>query len=478
VPKIPIPIRFENILASPALEPTSLIVPVEDDLQYFEQLRRRADVQGSGVLAVPGGDSGAGKTTAVYAASALMPDRFEPVVAVPPTVPLRDVMVWLTEHLAVAQRRATLVLLDGREASDDKIGLKQLMSGLNQLVRGRPDLIVCWPTVDDEWRDDVYGLAQTIGGGGLAPEGFEALRGPDSSMWMDVLDRILIQLDHTRDDLALDDAFIQAAAAEETNIGRFLLRISTAIAARVDQVQLSKRLPKVVFVVTSISEVVGEANRLRRAGSYLLKPHELLGYSPRSEAGKWWAARARVPEHHLGYVIALFQATLTTMTPSSVVYSCAEYGDAPLRALPREAGVGRSASNAERTFKTTDFYRLLIGEPSRELTSTMKGRTAESTLRAHALIQASSSKRHKAINQAICGLAETVVPEFRASLGNFEVDLGEQNLYTDAVVPLGSDDLYLEFHHLSGAHCRPASIASYVMEKLRGYAIHHNIVPR
>jgi hypothetical protein len=278
--------------------------------------------------------------------------------------------------------------------------------------------------------------------------------------------------------LALDENFVKDVAIDEDNIGRFLGRISSAIASRVDEVQLSKRLPRLVFVVTADSTIVGEANRLRRAGTYLLKPQELISYSSRSAAGKYWQARAEVPEHHLGYIIALFQATLTTMTPSSVVYACAEYGDPDLKALVTNEGLTRSQSNARRTFESTDFYRLLIGSPSKELTSTMKGKTADSTLRAHASIQASSNKRHKAINQAICQLAEEVEPHFKASLGNFEVDLGEQDVYTDAVIPLGADDLYLEFHHLSPAAARAASIASYVMEKLRIYAIRHNIVPR
>lgn len=112
------------------------------------------------------------------------------------------------------------------------------------------------------------------------------------------------------------------------------------------------------------------------------------------------------------------------------------------------------------------------------MTSTSKGRTAQTTLRAHAAVQALSAKRHKAINQAICQLAEQVVPDFKASLGAFEVHLGEQDTFADAVVPLFGEDLHLEFHHLSSAHCSAASMSAYIMEKLRTYAWRHNIIPR
>ena len=401
---IPIPIRFENILTSPALDPAPLLIGVEQDLQFFNRLRRRAETQQSGVIAFPLGASGDGKTTAVYAAAALLPDLFEPVFVVPATVQVREVVGWLSQNLPAQRERTTIIRMDGREASDDRVGLKQLMSGLNQLLRGRPDLVVCWPTVYSKWRTELVELARTIGGKGLCPDGFEGFAGPPQEDWPEVLERILIQLDHTLDDVALEQSYVNRVADSEANIGRFLETISGAIAERVDDVQLTRRLPRLIFIITSTSEVVGEANRLRQAGSYLLKSRELMSYSPKSESGKWWAARAGTPEHHLGYVIALFQARLTTMTPSSVVYSCLQHGDEGLRAAAREKGMTPSSTNATTTFKNTDLYRLLIGEPSTELTSTIKGRTAATTLAAHTAIQALSAKRHKAINQSICRL--------------------------------------------------------------------------
>jgi hypothetical protein len=391
---------------------------------------------------------------------------------------VREVTDWLSSNLPGQREKTTIVRMDGREASDDRVGLKQLISGLNQLLRARPDLVVCWPTVYSEWRDELVDLARTIGGRGLCPDGFDGFVGPPREVWPELLERILIQLDHTLDDVALDQSYVGGIAASERNVGSFLEVISSAIAERVDDVQLTRRLTRIVFVITSTSEVVGEANGLRQAGTYLLKARELTSYSPRSEAGKWWAARAATPEHNLGYVIALFQARLTTMTPSSLVYSCLQHGDEGLRSAATEKGMTPSGANATTTFKNTDFYRLLIGQPSTELTSTIKGRTAATTLAAHAAIQALSAQRHKAINQSICQLAEVVVPTFKASQGNFEVDLGERDTFADAVIPLDAEDVHLEFHHLSQAHCRAASMSSYIMEKLRTYAWRHNIIPR
>ena len=133
--------------------------------------------------------------------------------------------------------------MDGREASDDRIGLKQLTSGLNQLLRERPDLIVCWPTVDTEWRDELVELARTIGGRGLCPDGFDGFKGPPQETWPEILERILIQLDHNLDDVALEQSYVEDVAKQETNVGRFLEVISGAIAERVDDVQLTAVSP-------------------------------------------------------------------------------------------------------------------------------------------------------------------------------------------------------------------------------------------
>jgi hypothetical protein len=62
------------------------------------------------------------------------------------------------------------------------------------------------------------------------------------------------------------------------------------------------------------------------------------------------------------------------------------------------------------------------------------------------------------------------------SSARFEVDQGNQSIYTDVVVPWNGEDICLEFHHAKEPHT--AKIAAYVMEKLQYYAIHYNLVPR
>ncbi|MFJ4261982.1 hypothetical protein ACIPYU_06030 [Paenarthrobacter nicotinovorans] len=289
---------------------------------------------------------------------------------------------------------------------------------------------------------------------------------------------MLLQLDQSFDELALSEETIDSCQADGSSVGEFLENVRDKITSRVDTVRLTKNLPTVLFVISSGAGVVGEANRIRRAKHLHLKADELLAYSPKSEAGKYWKARLNDPNHHLAYITTLFQAKLVTMGPSSVVHSALEYGDAPLQAMAKTAGVTKNSANAGTTFRSTDFHKFLTATNEFELTSTSKGTVSPAVRSAYKAIQAASAKRHKAINQSICALAQKQVPEFHADLGRFEVDLGDANAFADAVISLAGDDLHLEFHHLSEAHCKASSMSSYVMNKLQTYALHYNLIPR
>ena len=144
VPKIKIPNRFESILESPYFQAKSLpslILPVSDDLESFNRLRRRADLQQGGLLVFLLGPSGIGKTTAVYSSSFHMAKYFYEVFPVPADIELRDVFSWVKTNLPDAGEKTRLVLFDGREITDDLVGVRQFLSSLNQLLRKRKDIL-------------------------------------------------------------------------------------------------------------------------------------------------------------------------------------------------------------------------------------------------------------------------------------------------------------------------------------------------
>ncbi len=133
-----LPTKFESILRTESLSFGPLILKVDTDLRRFRKLTRFNSAQGAGCLAVIESPPGQGKTTAAYAATVLMKDDFHPVLSVPPSISLslRGIPEWLAANLPKElSRRTTLVLIDGRESTDDEQGLRDVM-GLSTSSRG------------------------------------------------------------------------------------------------------------------------------------------------------------------------------------------------------------------------------------------------------------------------------------------------------------------------------------------------------
>lgn len=456
------------------------LFPIEADLSAVDFLLNKASIQGGGLLAFLLGGTGAGKSTAAYSASVFLNEKVSQLVRVPIGIKLRDVVGWLIAHLPPQNGKALLVLFDGREVTDDSVGLKQLLAALNQLLRQRRDVIFLWPTNDTAWHKEIKGLAVTIGGSNFAPtESDIQISGPSRADWPRILERILIQLDTSPADVALDSQLVADTVNRNPTIGEFLSEIGGVIAQRTTNVRKTKTLPSVLFVATSGHEVVGEANRIRRAGTFILKAEELLAYSPRSEAGKWWHARKSNPEHNLAYIISLFDARLTTMTASSVAYACLHNGSALLQTAATSAGMAKNSTNATTTITATDLFRLLAGETVAELTSSRKGKMKDTTAGAYAAIQRLSAQNHRQINEAIVRALAGQLGDINLAATRYEVDAGDQNLYTDVQLSrTNASNSALEFHHISEANCNASGMAAYIMDKLRAYAIHYNLIPR
>jgi hypothetical protein len=477
-----IPNRFETLLQESNLNLKALIFPVEEDLRAFTYLSDRASVQSSGIMSFVLGKTGIGKTTSVYSASVHLPDLYERVFPIPEPrkLKLREVLTWLGRELPTPTAKTLPVLFDGREVTDDNVGLNQFISGLNQLLRYRKDILFFWPTNNADWHKQIRDLAEELGGANLAPKDSDiSIVGPSKDNWFGILERLLDQRDLNYNDLAIERSTLSEIIDSKPTVGEFLGEVSGIIARRITETRKIKRIPQVLFVVTSTgNEVVGEANRIRRATTQRLKGEELVAYSKRSEAGKYWVAHQKNPEHHLSYIITLFDARLATLTHSAVVYACLHYGSATLQQVVRQAGITPHTTNAAATFKVTDFYRFLAGEEMTELTSTRKGSPSNASLEAYSAIQKLSSKKHKEINIAICNALANYLQNVNKSRIQYEVDAGDQNLYTDAILPIDNQEFYLEFHHLSQKRCLASAMSAYIMKKLRGYAYHYNLIPR
>lgn len=475
-----IPNRFENILNSELFNDFKpLILPVEEDLKRVQILRNKTKIQNGGLLSFILGTTGIGKTTLAYSIPVFLSDEFSEVIRIPENIDFREVIKWLSSNLPSSSDRSIILLFDGREITDDNIGLSQFLTALNQLLRSRKDIIFLWPTNNKEWHSEVKKKAKEIGGSNFSPDNADILiTGLKKSNWKQVLEKILIQLDIVIEEFAVTDNKLDEFVNSEPTLGEFLSKVGSELSENVFELKEIKNLPKVIFSVSSGEEVVGEANRIRKVKTFTLRAHELLNYSPRSESGKFWSERNKDPKQSLAYVISLFDSRLTTIGSSVVTFSCLHFGNDSLKAIPIKHSIRPHISNAKTTLKASDLYKFLTGTTTNELTSTRKGRTSDLTLIAFNEIQKLSATNHKEINKAIAGLLSETLESYDNKTERFEVDAGQQNLYTDLIANINSTELYFEFHHLSVANCKAASMASYIMDKLRAYAFHYNILQR
>src|SRR5262249_14872860 len=166
------------------------------------------------------------------------------------------------------------------------------------------------------------------------------------------------------------------------------------------------------------------------------------------------------------------------MSPSAVVHACMIHGEKDLQTAAFGAGAQPNRGNASQALRASEFFRYLSGASVPEFTTGKKGSVQDTTIKAYANVQALSSKRHKSINQAICAITGDYLEDFDCSKSNgFEVPQGN-DLITDAVIGIGTKNFHAEFHHLSEAQCKAANMSSYIMGKLRGYALDHQLIQR
>lgn len=477
-----LPVKFESILRNGDLIFGPLILKVDEDLRRFRRLATFGKAQGAGTLAVVQNPPGMGKTTAAYAASSLLKDLFRPVLPVPPplSLPLRDIPHWLQSQLPSPSEKTTLVLVDGRESTDDDQGLQDVMGALNNLVRGRPDLLFVWPTTSEAWRDRLVHTARDFGSMSLCPEdAVFSIAGPDRSQWVEAVGLVLDQLGSNWDEFGINESTASEIVDDYSTLGDFLTAINLIRVEQEDFYDDAAGLPEVVFVVSSHSQVVGDVARLRNPATYRLRTDELIGSARQSAAGKFWIARGANQKTNLAWVSSLLQVKLVALTPSTVAHACGldSKPDSRLRDAIVPLDFKPNRGTGKTAFKTTDLARFVAGEPVPEVLSTNKGKTKEPTVEAYDEVQKLSSRQHRDINEAILKFTASASGAFEAEDVQYEIPLGDDAI-VDAIVPIGDRRFHMEFHHVSGKHCSPNTIAKYIMGKLKVYAIQYNLIDR
>lgn len=427
------------------------------------------------------GRTGIGKTTMIHALPYYEPQTFNEVISIPENIEFTDIISIIKNEIGDQTKQIKIVLLDGREIIKDETGLTNFLTSLNQLLRRRKDLLVCWPVNNEEWYDKLIQKGREIGGKNFIPsQAVIEVQGPNREKWKNALENLLMFMDKTFEELAIDDELISNKLEESNTLGEFLEEIGDVVANRVSETRRDNVLPELVFIITSGKNLESEANRLRRAGSYVLKAEELRSYSPKSEPGKFWKSRGeKSAQENLGYIITLFNAKLLTIKSTAVNYACKFNGNKDLQVYTTESGMVMQKPNGKKAVMSTDLYKFIIDEIPEELTSTPKGHISNETLELYSRIQLKSATMHKAINRAICEYFKDVInDEDIFKILDIEYDAGDGNLQVDVIVEINNEKHFLEFHHLSSKNCKAAKMSSYIMDKLRSYSQHYDLVKR
>lgn len=478
--KIYVPSRFENIINN-YKDYSAIYVKPKEDIKSMLSLNEKMSTQKGGALSILKGKTGIGKTTMIYTLPHYEPQIFDRVISISENIEFSDIINNIKENIGEATEQIKIVLLDGREIIDDETGLTNFLTNLNQLLRRRSDLLVCWPVNNEEWYNKLVNKGREIGGKNFIPsQAAIEVQGPEKETWRQALENLLIFMDKTLDELLIDDNMIRGILKKSNTLGGFLEEIGDVVAERMSDKYNEKELPEILFIISSGKNVEAEANRLRRAGSYILKAEELKSYSRKSEPGKFWAARGKkLHQENLGYIITLFNAKLLTVKSTAVNYSCKFYGNTELKKYTEDSGMIMQKQNGKKAVMSTDLYKFIFNEIPEELTSTPKGHISDDNLKLYKKIQLKSATMHKAINESICNYFKEVINDNNVfNITNVEYDAGDGNLQVDIVAEINGKEYFLEFHHLSSSNCKAASISSYIMDKLRSYAQHYNLVAR
>lgn len=475
-----VPSRFENIINN-FDEYTPLLVKPKDDIKAFLKMTEKMKTQKSGILSILKGSTGIGKTTLIYSLPYYESTIFEKVIRVPEDCKYTEIIPWIKNNIDEENDLVKIISLDGREITTDDYGLINLLTGLNQLLRRRKDILVCWPVNDDNWYDKLVTSGRQVGGKNFIPKQAEIIvNGPKKKKWKDALEKLLIFMDKNFNDLAIDNELIEETIESSDTLGEFLEDIGDIISDRICETREDNDLPELLFVISSGKNLETEANRLRRAGTYFLKAEELMSYSPKSEPGKFWHARGKHSSlENLGYIITLFNVKLLTVKSTAVNYSCKFKGNDILKTLANSSNMKMTKPNGKTSIKSTDLYKYINDEIPEELTSTPKGTLSKDTIKLYSQIQKKSATMHKEINMAICSYFQDIINDpDKFEVVDYEFDAGDGNLQIDAIVNINGEEKYLEFHHISDSKCKASSMARYIMDKIRAYAQHYNLIKR
>lgn len=472
-----IPDRYESLYERLGGDLVRVLVdPPSSVGTTFQTISQSIGSRGRGLLLPVWADSGTGKSTLANSLGYFYPALFSGSASHYGEITehaLTETCRSVQAELHPSDDRTIPIVVDGREGAAPNDGeMASIKRFLRQPKHGARSAILWLET----GRDRASGIAERYEQvSGKAPVDLPiSLSGPSRQSWPSIA-RETMRLSNSISDLeSLGVDPVDYDTALFSTLGDLLARISD------DFNELKRRMlselekpTRLLILFASESRESGplaEFTEGRRLG--LLNAHALIGATPGTDEGKWWAQRVGL----LTSTIVRLEARSYVLPPTLTVSALRRYGTDETKALLRDAQV--QPANVSDYWSRSDVGRALLGD-DRQVRET-RGNPGDQKRNAFGVLVDKgllSGGGDKLLNDGIGQSLQDFVNVSDGLAGAVHVEMklvtGGPDIIPDIRIEEGAMRTCVEIAWRKGEFAttgRRADMAGYILRKLRAYA--------
>jgi len=472
-----LPDRFENLRSAVGDRVAELLVqPSEATLGQFRRIGASVAARREGFLAPLSAPSGAGKTTLANMLTVFLPEHFAPTLTYVGPLDYDAINRELLEHrkrLKADDRRVVPVNIDHREsAPPDDRELASIKRSLRAPSAGASALLL-WPETNPKIAKETSKRFTDIAGQASVPLPL-TVGGPPQESWSDITLHTLqlVNAVQSVEELGIDPRDYEAQQFE--TLGAFMRQVSNDFTALLEElVQATKKPINLVVTYVSESANAGVLSQLTSGTKYgLFDSHALLGATPSSVIGKWWAKRKGL----LTQTILRLNARGFCLPPAATVAVLRAVGPTDVQGDLDALGVRKyGGARLHRYLSRTDIGKYLAGADMGAYEA--RGRPADDATAAMASLaeRGFTYGKDKSLNQALLEALKDFLEREGRTVG---LAAAEEKLEFAPVIPDNQlhdgEVICIEYTWRSGdflQSSRRSEVAKYALEKLKSYAV-------
>lgn len=475
--QLELPARYEALAARVGPEVAQLLVdPGENTKGTLERAGLSVKSRHEGTLLPLVGASGTGKTTLARNLFAFLPGEYTATVA-------HDGEVSFEALKAAAMRDAPLrnddrvipINIDHREATP---ATAEELAEIKRFIRD-PEIgsrcVLLWPEVSVERASAMSRSYVEVTGKSPVDLPIE-VEGPPRETWVQIALSTLSLSNQMIGDLELlgVDPHTYDPEAFRT-LGEFLREIADDFTTYLQRLLGEIRTPlKLVIMFASESANPGVLSQMTSATRYgFLDAAGLLAATPASKIGEWWASRRGA----LTQTIVRLDAHAMCLSPTTSIPALSRYSGDITQGELKATGVERPGpAEVSQVIRRSDLGQLLLGVSR----STFEARGTPSTQATPAfqrLAQAGFNLgKDKEFNKAICLAISAFLDgeSVSCNAATPENMLPDTALIPDNAIEFADETVCVEYTWRKGdflSSANRSSVAQYILEKLRNYAV-------